>query len=368
MRASQASVEVGYEPTVFAVYETGLLETEKNQQVNVRRFRLHTRYWPKIRIIQLIKYLEAAIRMIKAGWDLHPDLIHANDIMGLPIGYVIALTTKARLVYDSHELWSDASMNQLLPNWILNISLMAERILAQKADAVIAVSDGIADEMKKNLKIERPLVVRNIPNAKVLNDNKITETPLRRALGISAEIPIILYEGALLPGRGLLTLIEAMAQVSHPSALLVMLGDGPLLINLHDQAESLGIKDKVYFHPAVPQTYLYQWTQDATLGVSPIESLCLSYNLCLPNKLFEYIQAELPVLVTDLPEMKRLVNHYGLGEVFPDGDASTLAKKIDLMLMDASLIDRYRNAAKNAARELNWDIEKKQLFMAYDRG
>jgi glycosyltransferase involved in cell wall biosynthesis len=159
-----------------------------------------------------------------------------------------------------------------------------------------------------------------------------------------------------------------MAQVSHPSALLVMLGDGPLLINLHDQAESLGIKDKVYFHPAVPQTYLYQWTQDATLGVSPIESLCLSYNLCLPNKLFEYIQAELPVLVTDLPEMKRLVNHYGLGEVFPDGDASTLAKKIDLMLMDASLIDRYRNAAKNAARELNWDIEKKQLFMAYDRG
>ena len=92
-----------------------------------------------------------------------------------------------------------------------------------------------------------------------------------------------------------------------------------------------------------------------------MEDICLNHRYALPNKLFQYIQAGLPVIVTDLPEMKRVAEEYRIGEVFPSGDYNKLAEKIDKLLSDINLLKEYHLAALNAAKELNWEKEKKRL-------
>ncbi len=94
-------------------------------------------------------------------------------------------------------------------------------------------------------------------------------------------------------------------------------------------------------------------TRDADLGVHPIER---------ELRTLEYIQAGLPVEVTDLPDIKRIVTQYRVGEVFRDGDAEDLASKIDKMLLNG---DKYRLASGNAAKDLNWDVEKHRLIEVY---
>jgi glycosyltransferase involved in cell wall biosynthesis len=98
-----------------------------------------------------------------------------------------------------------------------------------------------------------------------------------------------------------------------------------------------------------------------------MEATCLSHQWSLPNKLFEYIQAGLPVLVSDLPEMRRIVSHYGVGEVYAGGDVAELAHKIDRILFHPELREEYRRAATVAAQTLHWGEEKETLISVYQK-
>jgi len=218
------------------------------------------------------------------------------------------------------------------------------------------------------LGIDRPEVVRNFAEYRPMMLTPGSQTgPLRQRLNISPGIPIVLYQGGLGPGRGLMTLVKAMQQIRHPTAVLVFLGDGLMLSDLKAAVASAGLQERVYFHQAVPPAELPAWTQDATLGIHPIEDLSLNHRFSLPNKLFEYIQAGLPVLVTDLPEMRRIVKRYDVGDLFPDRDATSLAHKLDEILHDPALYRRYRDASITAATELSWTSEKGRLIAIYRR-
>ncbi len=108
--------------------------------------------------------------------------------------------------------------------------LTIERILARKADAVITVFDGIADERERNLGVNKPIVVRNLPLWRTVPEPQVSDIgPLRRSLGIPPEIPIILYQDVIARCWGLPTLLNAMVKLSHPSAVLVLLRDRPML-------------------------------------------------------------------------------------------------------------------------------------------
>jgi glycosyltransferase involved in cell wall biosynthesis len=368
LRAARTTLEMGGQPIVFARHKDGLAETENIQEIQVKRFHLVTASWPKRKLVQLIKYIEMITRMIWAGYQLHPDLIHANDLYTLPLGYVIARAVGARLIYDSHELFSGTSQWDQFPAWLVRMNLAIERIFSHQADTVITVCDSVADEMARNIGIDRPEVVRNLPEYRPTSPtlgNKVG--PLRRHFQIPPDIPIILNQGSIDPGRGIMVLVKAMQQIRHPTAIMVFLGDGPLLPDLKAVVSSAGLQERVYFHPPVSPAELPAWTRDATLGVSPIEGKFESYRLSLPNKLFEYIHAGLPVLATDLPEMGWIVTQYGVGDLFPDGDADSLTNKIDEILSNSDLYQRYRDASIKASSELSWTNEKKRLIAIYRR-
>lgn len=366
LRAAKASVEAGTSCTVYALHESDLLVHEQVGEVAIRRFALTTRSWPKKRIVQCFKYIELLFRMCAAGRRFRPAVIHAHDLSGLPIGYLISCLTGGKLIYDSHELWSGASHQSALPNWLYRLALNAEKWLAQKARASITVCDGIALEMQKQLKIPLPLVIRNIPDfSSQPQPLEASENRLCTSLGLPDSVSILLYQGVVSVGRGLPLLIEAMQQLHDTQAVLVFLGNGPMVAQLKTQVQGLGLSQRIYFHPAVPPTELAQWTRCATIGISPIEAMCQSYYYCLPNKLFEFIQAGLPVVVSDLPEMANLVRRHGVGECFPEGDSHALAQTLDRILASPSLLEKYRQAAQDASQILTWQVEKQSLLGLY---
>jgi glycosyltransferase involved in cell wall biosynthesis len=231
---------------------------------------------------------------------------------------------------------------------------MAERWLARRADQVITVSDGIADVMAHEMQIPRPAVVTNMPPLpSPARHQHNSRGPLRQALSLDATIPILLYQGKFAPTKGVEVLIGAMTHMENRSAVLVLLGEGPLESELRSLVIALDLKNRVLFHHSVPGKILHQWTRDATIGVYAIEGRHLSKRLSLANKFFEYIQGGLAVLVADMPEMRRYIDRYQFGEVFPEGNVRVLANRIDSLLKDPERLARYRAAAESASIELD---------------
>lgn len=366
LRAALASCEVYDLVIVFALHRLrrGLSDFENLGNIKVHRLRLTTLKWPKRLPVQLIKYLEAIFRMSREGYKFNPNLIHANDLSGLIIGFVLSKITNAKLLYDSHELQSGTKGILEYPKFITKILLILERFLAKRSNSVITVSHGIAEEMSKRLNISKPRVIRNLPEHAIIKASNIS-SPLRRAIGLDFDAPIILYQGSIGPGRGLVLLVDAMRQLKNKKAILIFLGNGKLVEKLRERVNSYNLKKRVFFHPAVSSRNLPYWTADATIGVHPMEGICLNHQLALPNKIFEYIQAGLPVLVSNLPEMSKIVHEYGVGEVFADRNVSELAAKINEMLGDTDLMERLKQAAKIASNKLNWEHEQKKLISLY---
>ena len=118
--------------------------------------------------------------------------------------------------------------------------------------------------------------------------------------------------------------------------------------------------------PRIPLEKLNAYTQQADLGLSLEEDAGLNYRFALPNKLFDYIQAEIPVLVSNLPEMKNLVDHYQLGETIEKHEAKHIAKKINTMLNNPQQMDIWKKNTKKAALELNWEKEKHVIAALFD--
>jgi len=375
LRQSRTLASAGTDVSVFALHEDQLPLREEIAPLHVRRFPLVTRSWSRNRIIQLFKYLECVLRMTLAGARLKPDAIHANDLNALPVGYCIARLTGAKLVYDSHELWSDPMHRKIFPKWMFSIGVRMERALARRCDAVMAASPGYSREMAKSMGIPAPAVIRNLPvSAEVLCSLGTGMTPgaqwspLHSDLGLDRSVPLILHLGQMGAGRGLETFLRAMGQVAPP-AVAVFLGGGASAYRegLRSLAEGLGIGKRVFFHDPVPPVDIYRYAAGATIGVALIESACLSYRYTLPNKTFEYLHGGLPVVASDIPEMAAVVRDYKVGELFHEGDCRELADVINKLLVSPEQLAYYRQMSFLAAQELTWSKESPKLLQIYER-
>lgn len=160
------------------------------------------------------------------------------------------------------------------------------------------------------------------------------------------------------------TLIAAMPLI-RDNGVLVFLGDGNTKAQAQQQVESMVLTERVFFHPAVDLSVLLGYTGSADIGVSPIEPICKSNELCLPNKLFEYIHGGLATIVSDLPEMASLVKTYRLGSTFSNNDPENLASAINVYLDNPDKLAEAKRNSHKAAKELNWEIESLVLEEIY---
>ena len=181
-------------------------------------------------------------------------------------------------------------------------------------------------------------------------------------LGIPEKYKIVIYQGALSAGRGVDYLLDEFKTVSDSEYVIVFMGYGGLEEKIKKQAEN---SMHIYFMPAVSPGEVLDYTASADVGVTLIEDICLSYRYCLPNKLFEYIMAGIPVIVSDLPEMKRLVNECKIGEVGDAGSGKTLFSSIE-KIESVSATELGKNLSSMAAK-FNWSVQESKMIHAYKK-
>lgn len=165
---------------------------------------------------------------------------------------------------------------------------------------ILVVSESIADWYKEEYKIDRPSVVLNAPNRRKLKSNNY----FCQQLDIREDQIILLYQGGLALGRGVHLILDAFKARGDDKLVVVFMGYGLLEADIIAAAKQ---HKNIYFFPAVSPRIVLEYTSSADLGISLIENTCLSYYYCMPNKIFEYAMAGLPVLVSNMKDMSKLV-------------------------------------------------------------
>jgi glycosyltransferase involved in cell wall biosynthesis len=347
--------EHGYDVTVFALFEPGLAREENDSFLHLYRFSLTTKSWSRRKPIQFIKYGECLIRMAAKAHALHPEVIHAHDLSALPIARFVAQRLKVPVIYDAHEFETEQweNPNRLLHGFLVRL----ERYLIKRVSGVITVSEGIACEYSQRYAIPRPRLVLNCPAFRSVEKANL----FCNSLSISPQQKIFLYQGNLSPGRGVETLLDAFSGTPRGDAVLLFMGHGPLENSIRQtMTKSLN----VFLHPAVPSGELLRYTASADIGICNIQNTCLSFYHCLPNKFFEYATAGLPILVSNLPEMSKIVTEYDCGMVIEHDTPAAVRAAVDNILR-ADLAAYAKNARRMVER-YNWEAQEKVLLSLYE--
>ncbi len=358
-KEAQTLAAAGYAITVVALWQPGLAKEETRSGYRVRRLHLRSRAWRGRLVAPLVKYLEFAIQVWRMAGHEPPQVLHAHDANTLPVAWLAARRVGARLVYDAHELETGRNFgSSRLAGIYQRIWSWPEHLLIRQADAVITVSEGIADELARLYRIPRPVVVVNCPEW----SSPGRSNRLRDELGIPAGLKVALYLGRVAAGRGIEPFLEAVQR--RPNVAGVVLGDGPLLHKLRQRVES-GAWQRVYLPGRVSPVDLPEYTASADVGAALIQANCRSYYLALPNKLFEYLHAGIPVVGSNLPEIARVIRGYDVGEVVDSDDPASIAGGLRRLLDDP---ERYTRAQANTARAaaaFRWEQEGQKLVHLY---
>ncbi len=294
-------------------------------------------------------------RLNRALKKIRAKVFVAEDIYTLPAVSRIARKQNAKLYYDSRELYAFIGGLAQKP--------LAQRIIAQiekkhirKTDLIITTGEMDADFLKRHygLPAEKFAVIRNLPR---LRETK-KKINLRKLLGIPEEKKIIVYQGILSGGRGLEKIVSAIEKIGD--AVFVIIGDGPERKKLEKLTREKQLVGKVFFAGMIPNEELLKYVCAADLGVALIENISTSYYYALPNKLFEYIACGLPVIVSPLPQMKKIAEEYGLGILANPENPQEIVNAVNTLFENKNLYEQLRANAEKARFELNWESEFKK--------
>ena len=289
---------------------------------------------------------------------LGADAYHAHDLDTLWPAARAAKHFDAPLIYDSHELWTEQSSLVHRPG-IRALWACMERILIRKVDYTITVSPSIAHSIQERYNLDNVTVLRNFPPYRPPEKSD----RIRSELNLPPETPIVLYQGGFLTENGLREQIDAAAGLT--GVVFVLIGGGPCEAALKKQVIQAGLQDKIYFIPRVPFQDLHSYTCSADLGLCVIKKTGKSFFYSIPNKLFEYLMAGLPVLVSNFPEMQAMVGKAGAGDAVDPMDVAAIRRSICGILRDESKLRAYSEAALRAARRYNWERESGKLIQLY---
>lgn len=277
-----------------------------------------------------------------------PDLVIANDWRALPLAFAAKRACGARIIYDSHEF----APEEFADSWRWRVLarqhvVRIEDRYIREADAVATVSDGIADALAQRYGLPRPTVISNTPawQATVFRPTARTIT--------------VLYHGAVVPRRGLETLIESVALWPDGFRLVIR---GPAQGGFDQHLRNLvgPLSERIALEPPVPPDQLISTAAQADIGVFLLSNSTTHARFAMPNKIFEYMQAGLMVISSDLPEIRRMIETAGCGTLLsddsPEGIATCLAG------LDTSGIDTCKRAALARAQDINFEAEGGKLL------
>lgn len=366
MREATALVEAGFAVTIVDIEHEGRRHVEEDirgvQLKHViapgwytsRRFKL----WFLIQAVQIL--IRSILRLLQTSIDIY----HAHDIKALPACYLAARLRRKPLIFDAHELPLSEEAKSIHWRGLITLFSRLLTIMIPHCAGVITVSPPIAQEIRNRYHYPSVSLVRNIPMYRAVPKSD----RLRQHLGLSPDVRIALYQGNLQQNRGLERLIYA-ASFLEPDTVIVLMGKG--FKAPQSQLEALitseRVADRVKIIPPVPYEELLDWTASADIGliVYPPD-YSLNTKMCLPNKLFEFLIAGLPVLASQLDAVVDLIRTYDVGHVVSSLTPADVGAAINATLADLDVLARMRcNALDVAQQDLCWEKESQRLIHLY---
>ncbi|GAB1693953.1 glycosyltransferase family 4 protein [Krasilnikovia sp. M28-CT-15] len=335
--------------------------------------RLGIRFW------QLLLGPRSWRRLDPALWDwemslgpvvdrLKPDIIHANDFRMIGIGARAKLRAASRgrtvkLVWDAHELVSGMTDRPGSPRWLPG-QVAHEREYTRDADAVVTVSPMLADLLRARHRLsDPPVVVLNAPEVSATGE---AVPDLRALCGIAAATPLLVYLGGINEVRGVDLIVSAMDRLPGVHLALISLhpnGNREPAKPIEELAQELGVADRVHLLPYLPYTQVVPAVAAADAAVSPLRHLP-NHEIALSNKFFEYSQARLPLVVSDVRAMADMVRTTGQGEVYRADDVEDYVRAVQQVLADPT---KYRAAYDQPGllEEWTWKRQAARLDDVY---
>jgi glycosyltransferase involved in cell wall biosynthesis len=300
-------------------------------------------------------YMNYNIRLFFFLLFSRADILLANDLDTLPANYLASIIRKKPLVYDSHEYFTGVPELQHRKT-VRKIWEAIEDFIFPRLHYVYTVNDSIASLYAEKYHKEIR-VVRNVP-------------VLRQGIA-SARMPgerkVLIYQGSgINVNRGAEELVLAMSYLQQEKYALWIVGGGDVFEGLKQLAASRKLETKIRFINKVPFSELQQITLQADLGLSFDKPTNLNYLYSLPNKVFDYLHAGLPILTTRLPEIESLTEKYNIGSFIENHDPTHIAERIEFMFAD---MDRYLTWKKNtaeAARAYCWQKEEETILSIFN--
>jgi glycosyltransferase involved in cell wall biosynthesis len=294
-------------------------------------------------------YAEFNFRLFFSLLFIKYDYILANDLDTLPACFFASKLKNTNLVYDSHELFSEGPELQGR-KFVQGFWRKLEDFFLPRIKKSYTVSQSIVDFYNEKYQNKMGLI-RNIP---LKNDTLEVEE-----VHFPTKNRTILYQGVLNPGRGLKPIIKALKFISNLD--LIIIGYGKVEDELRAFVVDEKMEERVHFIGRIAREKLFNYTKKATLGMVLEEPLGLSFKYSLPNKLFDYIHAGIPIIAGNIPEISRIINDYRVGVMVADYNPKTIASTIEKLLDNEALLSEIKENQKKAKEILCWEKESEKL-------
>ncbi|MFW6019492.1 MAG: glycosyltransferase [Bacteroidales bacterium] len=303
----------------------------------------------------VLMYLEFHIRLLIWLLSHKGTFFWSNDLDTVLPCLITAKIRNVPVIQDSHEYFT--GVPELIPTPLKRKTWKAlERFCYPRVDELITVNKSIAQLFEKEYK-RKVHVIRNVPE-KV----SLPNPPGKQELGIPSDKHILLLQGAgINVQRGAEELVLAMKHLNN-NVLLYIIGSGDVYGELKKLANKENLHEKVKFLGRMPYKELLEHTYIADLGFSLDKPLSINYKLSLPNKIFDYIQAQTPIIASDIPEVKHIIRKYDIGLIINNHKPETIAENIQAALQDKERYQRWQENLKFAAEKLTWKYEKEVLL------
>lgn len=309
-------------------------------------------------------------RLLRGALSAKADVYHAHDLDTLLVCWLAAKLRRSLLVYDSHELWLESQRYLFSDNWLSRLTArFTEKLFACSAHMVIAVTEMRGRHMKELYPcLPEPLIVKNCPDVSELPEGG--SDYLRERTGAGKDCRIVLYQGILSEERGLEELVRAAAILRDrgvDDVHVVLIGKNYLGNLLENMVVELELADMVTILPPVESEMLPALTVSADIGLILFQNTCLNHFYSLPNKLYEYMMAGIPMIASDFPELASVIQRENCGLLVDPSIPEAIAEGILELSRDIGRRSEMGSNGREAAtKRCNWSSQEDILLGGYE--
>lgn len=303
-------------------------------------------------------YMEYNIRLFFLLMFRKVELLVSNDLDTLLPNFLIHKLKRIPIIYDSHEYFTETPELVNRPK-VQRIWKWLERMMVPKLKNCITVNQSIRKLFEDKYHVPFQ-VVRNIPA-----QHHFKNLASREELDLPTHKKIILLQGSGINiQRGAEEAVEAMQYIDD--AVLLIIGGGDVIPLLKEMTTKLNLQEKVIFIGRLTPEKLAAYTANADVGLTLDKDTNINYHFSLPNKLFDYIHAGIPVIATPLVELRSIIEQYQIGVFIENHEPEHIASTIKALFADTEKYNKLKENTHQAVKELNWETEKVTLYKIFE--